>query len=266
MAGFRNDSDIVQPSTKATVSEEMSQNDLSNLPPHHTKSTAPTMRLLLWFLLLLALNCPTPLNKSKVTVLLRAKGDKCWALWPNMSKYDLCFRSWKAVANETRLRDRWLSDETWYRELKHAFPDLMSQDFDRGKMNSALGLKDGNNLDDFDTNTTGRYRRSVTMLDPHGETHADTGKVKRRKVTFYFVTDPGRPVQRPPEGDTSFAALAGDFEIHASRRRAATRPEDMRAIDEEVRRKTSQEEAEPQESLPRQEETYFDSRSKEIVS
>lgn len=45
-------------------------------------------------------------------------------------------------------------------------------------------------------------------------------------------------MQRPPEGDTSFAAMATDFEIHATKRtkrRAASHPESLVELDREVK-------------------------------
>ncbi len=101
------------------------------------------------------------------------------------------------------------------------------------------------------------------MDDPHGEINAKTGKVNRRNVTMYFVTDPGKPVQRPPEGDTSFAAMAADFEIHARRRRAACRPETLAELDRDIECKfpkaRPQSVSEPRAPVPVHLQSFFDS-------
>jgi hypothetical protein len=182
--------------------------------------------------------------------------------WKKMSKYQLYFNAFTAVADEAHLRGRWLSDTTWFNEIKAAVPSLADLGFDRNHMNSALGRKDIG-LDDFDTNTSGRYHRTVKMDDPHGEINAKTGKVNQLNVTMYFVADPRKPVQQPPEGDTLFAAMAADFEIHSRRCRAACCPETLAELDRDIERKfpkaRPQSDSKPRTPLPVHLQSFFDS-------
>jgi len=99
----------------------------------------------------------------------------------------------------------------------------------------------------------------------HGEKVAKTGKPKQRAVTLYYVTDPGKPVKCPPEGDTLFASMAADFEIHATSGGAASHSQSLLDMDREIERKfprvqqESESDPEPSEPLPIQQQTYFDS-------
>ena len=55
-----------------------------------------------------------------------------------MKKLEMYFQCWLEVTNkQQRYRDKWLTDETYFRAIKAQFPTLESLGFDRGKMNKA---------------------------------------------------------------------------------------------------------------------------------
>jgi hypothetical protein len=53
------------------------------------------------------------------------------------------FQCWLKVTKQERSRDKWLTDETYYRAIKAQFPTLESLDFDRGMMNKAISTQGG---------------------------------------------------------------------------------------------------------------------------
>jgi len=124
------------------------------------KASALTMGFVVLALLIFALHCPAFLGISPPTVPLKSKGQEGREIRTNMAKCETYFKCWKVVAEESRLRGRWLTDTTWCREMLHAFPYFDTLGFDRGHMQNAFGRKHGNSLDDFVTNTTGRYCRT----------------------------------------------------------------------------------------------------------
>ena len=66
------------------------------------------------------------------------------------------YQCWLEVTKQQRYRDKWLTDETYFRAIKAQFPTLESLGFDRGKMNKAISSYDGTILDDFTkSNQTG---------------------------------------------------------------------------------------------------------------
>mmetsp|Transcript_16314 Transcript_16314/g.29464 ORF Transcript_16314/g.29464 Transcript_16314/m.29464 type:complete len:130 (+) Transcript_16314:164-553(+) len=81
--------------------------------------------------------------------------------------------------------------------------------------------------------------------------------------TLLLILDPGQPVERLPEGDTSFASMAADFKVHTSRRRAANRPDSFVEMDREIKRKFPRQQlgstTELREPLTVQQESFFDS-------
>lgn len=94
-----------------------------------------------------------------------------------------------------------LTDETYFRAIKAQFPNLESLGFDRGKMNRAIAIHGGGTtLDDFtESNHSGVFRRVTRGCDPFGN--------PRRNVWGYYITAPGRQVERPPDGEKSFLSL-----------------------------------------------------------
>ena len=70
----------------------------------------------------------------------------------------MIYQCWLEVTKQSRYRDKWLSDETYFRAMKAQFPSLESLGFDRGVMNRAISKGGGIILDDFTvSNTTGLF-------------------------------------------------------------------------------------------------------------
>ena len=66
-----------------------------------------------------------------------------------MKTLQVHYQCWLEVTKHQRYRDKWLTDETYFRAIKAQFPTLESLGFDRGKMNKAISSYDGTILDDF---------------------------------------------------------------------------------------------------------------------
>jgi hypothetical protein len=123
-----------------------------------------------------------------------------------MKTLQLYFECWLEVTKQQRYRDKWLTDETYCRAIKAQFPTVESLGFDRGKMNKAISTHGGSSLDDFtESNCSGRFRRITSGCDPFGNPY--------RRVCGYYVTEPGRQVSRPPNGEKSFLSLLQDKNI-----------------------------------------------------
>ena len=123
-----------------------------------------------------------------------------------MKALQMFFQCWLELTKHQRYRDKWLTDETYFRAIKAQFPTLESLGFDRGKMNKAISTHGGSTMDDFtESNQTGRFRRQAYGYDPFG--------TPKRKVMGYYVTAPGGVVERPPDGKKSFLSLLQDQSI-----------------------------------------------------
>jgi hypothetical protein len=73
-----------------------------------------------------------------------------------MKAIQMYYQCWLEVTKQPWYRDKWLTDETYFRAIKAQFPSLESLGFDRGKMNKAISSYDGTILDDFtESNHTG---------------------------------------------------------------------------------------------------------------
>ena len=108
-----------------------------------------------------------------------------------MKTLQMYYQCWLEVTKQQRYRDKWLTDETYFRAIKAQFPTLESLGFDRGMMNKAISTHDGTILDDFtESNKTGRFRRQAKGHDPFGN--------PKRKIWGYYVTAPGGIVKCPP--------------------------------------------------------------------
>ena len=117
------------------------------------------------------------------------------------------YQCWMEVTKQTRYRDKWLTDETYFRAMKAQFPSLNSLDFNRGVMNRAIAVCGGGTLDDFtSSNSTGIFRRKAKGTDPYDN--------QKRTVWGYYVTTPGGLVARPPDGTRSFLSLLQDETIN----------------------------------------------------
>ena len=117
------------------------------------------------------------------------------------------YQCWLEITKQQRYRDKWLSDELYFRAIKAQFPTLEALGFDRGMMNKAISSCEGTTLDDFtESNDTGRFRRSAKGLDPFGN--------PKRRIWGYYVTTPGGLVKRPPDGKKSFLSLLQDASIN----------------------------------------------------
>jgi hypothetical protein len=120
-----------------------------------------------------------------------------------MKTLQMFFQCWLEVTKQQRYRDKWLTDETYFRAIKAQFPTLESLGFDRGMRNKAISAHDGTILDDFtESNKTGRFRRQAKGRDPFGS--------PKRKIWGYYVTAPGGIVKCPPDGKKSFLSLLQD--------------------------------------------------------
>ena len=101
-----------------------------------------------------------------------------------MKKLEMYYQCWLEVTKQQRYRDKWLTDETYFRAIKAQFPTLASLGFDKSKMNKAISSCGGTTLDDFtESNQTGRFRRRTFGHDPFGN--------PRRNIWGYYVTAPG---------------------------------------------------------------------------
>ena len=125
-----------------------------------------------------------------------------------MKTLEMFYQCWLEVIKQTRYRDKWLSDETYFRAMKAQFPNLNDVDFNRGLMNRAISKCGGGMiLDDFsDTNTTGIFRRQAAGICPFTN--------QRRNIWGYYITTPGGLVQRLPDGKKSFLSLLQDHSLN----------------------------------------------------
>ena len=124
-----------------------------------------------------------------------------------MKTLQVFYKCWLEVTKQGRYRDKWLSDETYFRALKAQFPTLDTVDFTRANMNRAISKCGGMVLDDFsDSNTTGLFRRQATGICPLTN--------QRRSIWGYYITTPGGVVERPPDGKKSFLSLLQDTAIN----------------------------------------------------
>ena len=111
------------------------------------------------------------------------------------------------VTKQTRYRDKWLTDETYFRAVKAQFPSLNLLDFNRGVLNRAIAVCGGGTMDDFSSsNTTGIFRRKAKGTDPFDN--------QKRTIWGYYVTTPGGLVAQPPDGTRSFLSLLQDETIN----------------------------------------------------
>ena len=94
-----------------------------------------------------------------------------------MKDSEMYFQCWVEVTKQNRYRDKWLTDETYFRAIKAQFPTL-GDSFNRAKMNRAISVWGGNQLDDFsESNQSGKFRRKAVVLihsDPSNETYGHT--------------------------------------------------------------------------------------------
>jgi hypothetical protein len=121
-----------------------------------------------------------------------------------LSTYHQC---WLEITKQQRYRDKWLSDELYFRAIKAQFPTLEALGFNRGMLNKAISSCEGTTLDDFtDSNKTGRFRRSARGLDHFGN--------PKRMIWTHYITEPGGLVERPPDGKKSFSSLLQDARIN----------------------------------------------------
>ena len=110
------------------------------------------------------------------------------------------YQCWLEVTRQQQYRDKWLTDETYFRAIKAQFPPLESLGFDRGKMNKAISTHGGTTLDDFpESNQTGRLRHQAGGYNPFGN--------PLRNVHGYYVTTPGGKVECPPPWWEKFLAV-----------------------------------------------------------
>jgi hypothetical protein len=55
-----------------------------------------------------------------------------------MKDSEMYFQCWVEVTKQNRYREKWLTDETYFRAIKAQFPSLVSLNFNRGSMNRAI--------------------------------------------------------------------------------------------------------------------------------
>ncbi|KAI2497332.1 hypothetical protein MHU86_17152 [Fragilaria crotonensis] len=68
------------------------------------------------------------------------------------------YQCWLEITKQQRYRDKWLSDELYFRAINAQFPTLKALGFDRGMLNKAISSCEGATLDDFtELNDTGRF-------------------------------------------------------------------------------------------------------------
>ena len=119
-----------------------------------------------------------------------------------MKDLHLHFQCWVEVTKQNRYRDKWLTDETYFRAIK-AQVTTLGDSFNRGLMNRAISLCGGTQLDDFsESNRSGMFCRKGKGIDLFGN--------PKRYIWGYYVTRPGRIVERPPGGKRSFLSLLQD--------------------------------------------------------
>ena len=53
------------------------------------------------------------------------------------------YQCWMGVTKQTHNRDKWLTDETYFRAIKAQFPSLYLLDFNRGVMDQAIAVCGG---------------------------------------------------------------------------------------------------------------------------
>ena len=132
-----------------------------------------------------------------------------------MSFYKVIAAAWQNVAECEKFRGRWVCDETWFRVLKVDYPNLESlhdKGFNRSNLNKAIASVFKHTIDDFTgANATGKFRRGFSLTCPYD-------KKSKRKVWYYFVTDKGTLVERPPEG-SQLVTPPEDATIRPSRSR-----------------------------------------------
>ena len=84
-----------------------------------------------------------------------------------MKQLQMYFQCWLEVGKQSRYRDKWLTDETYFLAVKAQFSALEALGFDRAVMNRAISNCGGVILDDFsESNTTGLFRRQARGLCP----------------------------------------------------------------------------------------------------
>lgn len=84
-----------------------------------------------------------------------------------------------------------MSDEVWFRSVAASFPNLVTLDIDRSRLNTAISRCNKNIGMFSDLNTTGTFRVQLNAEDPFAEMKEDE-TCPRRKTWFYFVTWPCR--------------------------------------------------------------------------
>ena len=149
---------------------------------------------------------------------------------PPRIKFDEIFAAWLEVTKDPQYRNKWVVDDIWHQAIRDGYPNLAGNpDFNRGNTNRAISRFD-KSLDDFgETNKTGRFRRYVLTSDPS----LKAGRIKRG-VTFYYVTEPGTTVERPPEGDTTFFQIKEEEpEQEESKEEATTATRSISILDQD---------------------------------
>jgi hypothetical protein len=111
------------------------------------------------------------------------------------------------VTKQICYQNKWLTDETYFRAIKAQFTTL-GDSFNRAKMNRAISVWGGNQLDDFsESNQSGKFRRKACGVDPFGSI--------QRNIWAYYVTTPGQLVKRPRDGKSrNFLSLLQDSSIN----------------------------------------------------
>lgn len=96
--------------------------------------------------------------------------------------------------------NKWICDEVWFHLLKHYYPELAGNpSFNRAAVVRTLNQLGGHGITSFipPLNDGGIFCHEYRMVCPITEI--------RRRVKFYFVTEPGSYPQRPTQG------YGGDF-------------------------------------------------------
>jgi hypothetical protein len=94
-----------------------------------------------------------------------------------MKDLHLHFQCWVEVTKQNRYRDKWLTDETYFRAIK-AQVTTLGDSFNRGLMNRAISLCGGTQLDDFLNRIgvgcfVGKERALISLATPR-DTYGDT--------------------------------------------------------------------------------------------
>jgi hypothetical protein len=72
------------------------------------------------------------------------------------------YQCWLEVTKQQWYRDKWLTDETYFRANKAQFPSLESLEFSRSMMDKEISSHRGMTLDDFtESNCSGRFQHQV---------------------------------------------------------------------------------------------------------